>query len=96
MIDTIDGLHKTGATPEDRHMETAEKMKELTVLVSDNQVQVKEQEQKMVEESSNDFRELDNGNKALPEKWLEPEKSIDDRVEDLGKTDDSILSARNQ
>merc|ERR1712123_221830 len=56
--DTIDGLHKTVAIFEGRHVETVEKMKEVTVLTSNIQVQVKEQEQKMVEQSSNDLNQI--------------------------------------
>merc|ERR1712098_350540 len=58
--DTIDGLHKTVAIFEGRHVETVEKMKEVTVLASNIQVQVKEQEQKMVEKSSNDLNQIRN------------------------------------
>jgi len=58
--DTIDGLHKTVAIFEDRHVETVEKMKEVIVLASNIQVQVKEQEQKMVEQSSNDLNQIRN------------------------------------
>merc|ERR1712106_333404 len=56
--DTIDGLHKTVAIFEGRHVETVEKMKEVTVLASNIQVQVKEQEQKMVEQGSNDLNQI--------------------------------------
>merc|ERR1712123_520739 len=56
--DTIDGLHKTVAIFEGRHVETVEKMKEVTVLASNIQVQVKDQEQKMVEQSSNDLNQI--------------------------------------
>ena len=56
--DTINGLHKTIAIFEGRHVETVEKMKEVTVLASNIQVQVKEQEQKMVEQSSNDLNQI--------------------------------------
>merc|ERR1712228_1019412 len=58
--DTIDGLHKTLAIFKGRHVETVEKMKEVTVLASNIQVQVKEQEQKMVEQSSNDLNQIRN------------------------------------
>merc|ERR1711915_398096 len=58
--DTIDGLHKTVAIFEGRHVETVEKMKEVTVLASNIQVQVKEQEQKMLEQSSNDLNQIRN------------------------------------
>merc|ERR1712106_1220750 len=56
--DTIDGLHKTVAIFEGRHVETVEKMNEVTVLASNIQVQVKEQEQKMVEQKSNDLNKI--------------------------------------
>ena len=42
---TIDGLHKTVSIFEGRHVETVDKIKEVTVLASDIQVQMKEQEQ---------------------------------------------------
>ena len=58
--DTIDGLHKTVAIFEGKHVETVEKMKEVTVLASNIQVQVKEQEQKTVEQSSNDLNQIRN------------------------------------
>merc|ERR1712098_348845 len=56
--DTIDGLHKTVAIFEGRHVETVEKMKEVTVLASNIQVQVSEQAQKMLEQSSNDLNQI--------------------------------------
>merc|ERR1711970_261756 len=56
--DTLDGLHKTVAIFEGRHVETVEKMKEVTVLASNIQVQLKEQEQKMVEQNSNDLNQI--------------------------------------
>ena len=58
--DIFDRLHKTVAIFEGRHVETVEKMKEVTVLASNIQVQVKEQEQKMVEQSSNDLNQIRN------------------------------------
>ena len=39
-------------------METVEKMKEVTVLASNIQVQLKEQDQKMVEQNSNDLNQI--------------------------------------
>ena len=42
----IVGLDKAVAICKGAHVETVEKMKEVTVLASNNQVQVKEQEQK--------------------------------------------------
>merc|ERR1712128_136688 len=56
--DTINGLHKTVEIFEGRHVETVEKMKEVTVLASNIQVQVKEKGQKMVEQSSNDLNQI--------------------------------------
>merc|ERR1711915_601682 len=58
--DSIDGLQNKMANIEGRHMETVEKMKEVTVLASNIQVQVKEQGQKMVEQSSNDLNQIRN------------------------------------
>merc|ERR1712203_725249 len=56
--DTIDGLHKTVAIFEGRHVETVEKMKEVTVLASNIQVQVSEQAQKMGEQSSKELNQI--------------------------------------
>ena len=56
--DTLNGLHKTVAIFEGRHVETVEKMKEVTVLASNIQVQLKEQEQKMVEKNSNNLNQI--------------------------------------
>ena len=60
MDGTTDRLHKTVTIFEGKHVETVEKMKEVTVLASNIQVQVKEQEQKMVEQSSNDLNQIRN------------------------------------
>merc|ERR1719209_2239169 len=54
----IQGLNKTVAVFEQKHTETAEKIQEVTVLTSNIQVQVKAQEQKMVEQSANDLNEI--------------------------------------
>ena len=54
----LDGLHKTVAIFEGRHVETVEKIKKVTVLASDIQAQVKEQEQKIVEQSSNNLNQI--------------------------------------
>ena len=56
--DTLDGLHKKAAISEGRHVETVEKMKEVTALASNIQVQVSEQARKMVEQSSNDLNQI--------------------------------------
>ena len=58
--DTIDGLHKTVAIFEGRHVETVEKMNEVTVLASNIQVQVKEQDQKRMEQSANELKQIRN------------------------------------
>ena len=47
--DTLDGLHKTVAIFEGRHVETVEKMKEDTILANNIQDQLKEQDQKIME-----------------------------------------------
>merc|ERR1719347_224655 len=54
----IQGLNKTVAVFEQKHTETAEKIQEVTVLTSNIQVQVKAQEQKMVEQSANDMNQI--------------------------------------
>ena len=48
------GCKKTVAIFEGRHVKTVEKMKDVNVLASNIQVKVKEQEQKRVEQSSNE------------------------------------------
>merc|ERR1712241_927155 len=53
--DTLDGLHKSNEMFEGRHVETVEKMKEVAVLASSVQSQVREQEEKIVEQSTNNF-----------------------------------------
>ena len=58
--DIFDRLHKTVAIFEGRHMDTVEKMKEVTVLTSNIQVQVKEQEQKRMEQSANELKQIRN------------------------------------
>ena len=80
--DTIDGLHKTVAIFEGRHVETVEKMKEVTVLASNIQVQVSEQAQKMVEQSSNDqnqirdqIQDIENQNSFASQKTSELDSS---------------------
>ena len=54
----IQGLNKTMVVSEQKHTETAEKIQEVTVLTSNIQVQVKAQEQKMVEQSANDMNQI--------------------------------------
>merc|ERR1719238_920494 len=54
----IQGLNKTVAVFEQKHTETAEKIQEVTVLTSNIQVQVKAQEQKMVEQSTSDLMKI--------------------------------------
>merc|ERR1712179_782632 len=115
--DTIDGVHKTLAVFEGRHVETVEKMKEVTVLTSNIQVQMKAQEQKMIEQSSNDLdqirdqlrdienqaglfdqkiQELDNGNQTFQDKVHGIESQVTDRLEDLAKSDASLLARINE
>ena len=57
---TTDGLHKAVAICEGAHVETVEKMKEVTVLASNIQVQVKEQDQKRMEQSANELKQIRN------------------------------------
>ena len=53
--DTLDGLHKSNETFDARHVETVEKMKEMAVLTSSVQSQLKEQELKIVEQSTSNL-----------------------------------------
>jgi chromosome segregation ATPase len=58
MENIIQGVNKTLALFEDRHVETVEKMKEVTLLTNNIQVQVNEQEQRMVEQSINNKNQI--------------------------------------
>ena len=49
---------QTATISEGKHVETVEKMKEVTALASNIQVQVSEQARKMVEQSSNDLNQI--------------------------------------
>merc|ERR1711962_1922679 len=55
---TIHDVNKTLAVFEGRHVETVEKMKEVTVLTNNIQLQIKAQEQKMIEQSANDLNQI--------------------------------------
>ena len=95
----IQGLNKTVAVFEQKHTETAEKIQEVTVLTSNIQVQVKAQEQKMVEQSANDMNEIkaqlkdvDAGHQTLVQKVSGMENGVADRLDDLAKADASLLA----
>merc|ERR1719347_1707555 len=95
----IQGLNKTVAVFEQKHTETAEKIQEVTVLTSNIQVQVKAQEQKMVEQSANDMNEIkaqlkdvDAGYQTLVQKVSGMENGVADRLDDLAKADASLLA----
>merc|ERR1712243_312121 len=113
---TIQDVNKTLAVFEGRHVETVEKMKEVTVLTNNIQLQIKAQEQKMIEQSANDLnqirdqlrdienqaglsdqkiQELDAGSQTLQEKVLGIENQMADRLDDLVKSDASILAKIN-
>merc|ERR1712110_346327 len=53
--DTLDGLQKSNEVFEARHVETVEKMKEMALLTSSVQSQLKEQELKFVEQSTSNL-----------------------------------------
>merc|ERR1719431_2013552 len=53
-------LHKTVSVFESRHVETTERIKEVTVLTNNLQGQMKDQEQKMAEQSTNDLNRINN------------------------------------
>merc|ERR1719481_2028767 len=55
---TIQDVNKTLAIYDGRHVETVEKMKEVTVLTNNIQLQIKAQEQKMIEQSANDLNQI--------------------------------------
>ena len=79
-----DTNHNVVAIFEQKHTETAEKIQEVTVLTSNIQVQVKAQEQKMVEQSANDMNEIkaqlkdvDAGHQTLVQKVSGMENGYD-------------------
>ena len=109
----VSGLNKTIAIFEDRHVETVERIKEANNITNNIQIQIKEQEQKMVNQSTNDMnqikekledienhaglsdqkiKELDSGNQNLLNKILGMENEVADRLDDLAKTDASLLA----
>merc|ERR1712243_235155 len=113
---TIQDVNKTLAIFDGRHLETVEKMKEMTVITNNIQVQIQAQEQKMIEQSANDLnqirdqlrdienhaglsdqkiQELDAGSQTLQEKVLGIENQMADRLDDLVKSDASILAKIN-
>merc|ERR550532_4009970 len=53
--DTLDGLQKSNEVFEARHVETVEKMKEMALLTSSVQSQLKEQELKIVEQTTSNL-----------------------------------------
>merc|ERR1711962_1035950 len=113
---TIQDVNKTLAIFDGRHFETVEKMKEMTVITNNIQVQIQAQEQKMIEQSANDLnqirdqlrdienqaglsgqkiQELDAEAQTLQEKVLGMENQVTDRLDDLVKSDASILAKIN-
>merc|ERR1712089_42692 len=113
---TIQDVNKTLAIFDGRHLETVEKMKEMTVITNNIQVQIQAQEQKMIEQGANDLnqirdqlrdienqaglsgqkiQELDAGSQTLQEKVLGIENQMADRLDDLVKSDASILAKIN-
>merc|ERR1719167_946460 len=113
---TIQDVNKTLAIFDGRHLETVEKMKEMTVITNNIQVQIKAQEQKMIEQSANDMnqirdqlrdienqaglsgqkiQELDRESQTLQEKVLGIENQVTDRLDDLVKSDASIMAKIN-
>merc|ERR1712089_25975 len=113
---TIQDVNKTLAIFDGRHLETVEKMKEMTVITNNIQVQIKAQEQKMIEQSANalnqirdqlrdienqaglsgqQIQELDRDSQTLQEKVLGMENQVTDRLDDLVKSDASIMAKIN-
>merc|ERR1711892_983886 len=58
VVDNVDSVNKTIKVFENRHMETVEKMRELTVMTSSIESYVKTQDQKLVQEKANDFNQF--------------------------------------
>merc|ERR1739838_858228 len=56
--DTLDGMNRDIKMSEERHVETVQKMKEVTTLANNIGIQVKENEQKLVQQSSNDLNQI--------------------------------------
>merc|ERR1711970_1465062 len=87
---TIDGIQKTVSVFEGRHVETVEKMKELTVFTSNIHEQLKAQEEKIIEKSVNDInqvrdkiREIENQNDLSDQKIKELDNGSQSLLEKL-------------
>merc|ERR1711892_1162857 len=57
-VDNVDSANKTIQVFETRHIETVERMRELTVMTSSIESYVKTQEQKLEQEKANDFNQF--------------------------------------
>merc|ERR1712106_893667 len=80
----LESLKKSMSNSDTNHLESVEKMKELTILISNIKEQIITQEEKI--------KELDNGSQSLLEKLISLEKYIGERCDDLDKTDENLLS----
>merc|ERR1712179_195984 len=58
MDGSIQDVNKALAVFEGRHVETVEKMKEVTLLSNNTQIQMKDHEQKMIEQSANGLNDI--------------------------------------
>merc|ERR1712227_1086749 len=86
--DTLDGLENSIDVFEGRHIETVEKMKEVTVLAGAIQTQVKEQEEKIVEQSNSNLnlvkdqiKDLENQQGVSAQKITELDSGIQSMLE---------------
>merc|ERR1712227_194633 len=86
--DTLDGLKHSIDVFEGRHIETVEKMKEVTVLAGAIQTQVKEQEEKIVEQSNSNLnlvkdqiKDLENQQGVSAQKITELDSGIQSMLE---------------
>merc|ERR1712227_990156 len=86
--DTLDGLKNSIDAFEGRHIETVEKMKEVTVLAGAIQTQVKEQEDKIVEQSNSNLnlvkdqiKDLENQQGVSAQKITELDSGIQSMLE---------------
>merc|ERR1711892_849720 len=76
--DHMESISKTIQVFEGRHVETIEKVKEVSVLASNIEVNVKAQEQKMEQQKANDFNQFSNQLEQLKKQQENSNKKVSD------------------
>merc|ERR1711892_749785 len=105
-VDNVDSANKTIQVFENRHIETVERMRELTVMTSSIESYVKTQEQKLEQEKANDFNQfngqlqelrLSNGNISTKMVDLDADnKTLLEKVNEMEKNFQDLDAADKQ